>query len=77
MRTVSIPNIDIKFWTRKSYLPQGNFIHSLKQPEFTRQRPFELTYIEYGRIKGEISRMECTDYNTYIGRNVMNVDDIE
>ena len=28
------------------------------QPEITRQRPFELTDIEYDLIKGEIANME-------------------
>ena len=32
--------------------------------------------IDYDQIKGKFSRMECVEYNTDIGRNVINVDDI-
>ena len=67
----------IKFWTRKSELPQGNFLRSLTQPENTIQIPFKLMDIEYDQIKVEVERMERVDYNTDIGRNVMNIDDIE
>ena len=58
MRTVSIPNIDVKVWTQKFYLPQGNTLCSVTQPKITRQRPFELTHIEYNLIKDKIARME-------------------
>ena len=75
--TVDITNIDIKVWTRKSELPQGNHLSSLTQSEITRQRPFELTNIHYDQIKDEIESMECVDYNTYFGINVTNVDYIE
>ena len=51
MRTVAIPNLDIKFWTRKSEFLQGYFLRSLTQPEITRQRLFGLMYIEYDQIK--------------------------
>ena len=77
MRTVAIPNIDVKVWNRKRLLTQGNFLHSLKQPKITRQRPFELTDIKYDRIKDRITRMEHVKYNTAIRRNDKNVDDIE
>ena len=77
MNTVPIKDIDVKVWTRKSDLTQGNLLHSLTQPGITRQRPFKLTEIKYYPIKYEIARMERVDYNTYFGRNVMNVDDIE
>ena len=33
--------------------------------------------IEYDRIKEEIARMERVEYNTAIGRNFVNDDDIE
>ena len=45
MSKVGIPNIDIKVWSRKSELPQVNFLHSLTQTEITIKRPFELMYI--------------------------------
>ena len=48
---VAIPNIDVKVWTRKSDLPQVNLLRSLTQPKITRQRPFELTDLEYDKIK--------------------------
>ena len=48
---VAIPNTDIRVWTRKSELPQKSFLRSLTQPNITRQRPFELTYIDYDQIK--------------------------
>ena len=51
MNTVSIPNIDVKVWTRKSEFPQENFLRSLTQPEITRQRPFKLADIYYDKIK--------------------------
>ena len=76
-RKIVTTNIDIKVWTRKSEFTQGNFLRSLTQPEIIRQRAFELTDIDYYQIKYEIVRMECVDNNTSIGRNVMNVDDIE
>ena len=63
--------------TRKIELPQGDFLRFLPQPKNTRQRPFEHTDIEYDRIKDEIARMGHVDYKTDIGRNVINVDDIE
>ena len=54
MNTVAIPNLDVKVWTRKSELLQGNFQHYLTQPEFIRQRPFEPTDIEYDLIKDKL-----------------------
>ena len=42
MRTVTIPNTDIKVWTWKNEFPQGNFLRSLTQNEITRQRPFKI-----------------------------------
>ena len=47
MNIVAIPNIDVQVWTQKSYLTHGNLPRSLTQPEITRQRSFELIYIEY------------------------------
>ena len=47
MNAVAIPNIDVKVWARKSKLPQWNFLPSLTQPKITRQRPLEVTYIDY------------------------------
>ena len=67
----------IHVWTRKSELPLGNFLRSLTQPEITRQRPFKLTDIKFDWIKCEISSIERVYYNNVIGKNVMNVDDIE
>ena len=61
----------------KNELLQGNYPNSLTQPKITKQRPFELTGIEYNQIKDKILRMECVAYNTDIGRNIMNVGDIE
>ena len=60
----------------KNELPEGNYLGYLIQPEIKRQRKFELTDIESYQIKNEIKRMECVDYNTSIGWNVMNEDDI-
>ena len=76
MKKVDILNLDIKLWAQKSELPQGNFLRFLTQTEITRQKPFEFTYIEYDQIKDEITWIECDDYNTSVGINVMNVDDI-
>ena len=45
MHTVAIPNIDVKFWTRKSEFPPGGLLRSLNQPKVTRHGPFELTDI--------------------------------
>ena len=42
MNTVDIPSIDVKVWTRKSELRQGNFLRSLTSPKITRQRTFEV-----------------------------------
>ena len=72
-----IPNIDVNVWTRKSEFPQDNFLNFLTKPEITRQRPFELTDIDYDLIKDEILRMECVDYNNASGINIINVNDIE
>ena len=47
MRTVYIPNIDVKVWTQKNEFPQGNYLHSLTKTETTRQRYFELMDIGY------------------------------
>ena len=58
-------------------MPQGNFSRSLIPPKITRQRLLKLTDIEYNLIKYEIESMERVDYNNSVGRNVMNVDDIE
>ena len=77
MNIVAIPNIDVKVWTWKREFPQGDFLHSLTQPKITRQRPFELTDIEYDLIKDKIPNMERVEYNTDVGINVINVDDIE
>ena len=77
MNTITIPNLDVKVWTRKSELPQGNFLRSLTQPKISRQIPFKLIEIEYDLIKDKIARMECVEYNTAAGINVMDVDDIE
>ena len=49
----------------------------MSKPDITRQRPFRLTDINYDQMKGEIERMEQVEYNTAIGINVMDVDDIE
>ena len=46
MRKIANPNHEIKAWTQKSDLPQGNSLRYLKQPETTRKRPLELTDIE-------------------------------
>ena len=78
MRTVAIPNIDINVWTQKSAFPIGNYyLCSLMKPEFTRQRHFKLTDIEYDIITDETAMMERVEYNTDIGRNVIYVDDTE
>ena len=59
-----------------SEFPQGNFPRSLAQPEITRQRHPELTDIEYDIINHKVAMMEWVEYNTSVGRNVMNIDDI-
>ena len=51
MNIVSIPNLGVRVWNRKSELPQRNLLRCLTQPKISRQRPFELTYIEYDIIK--------------------------
>ena len=77
LSTVAITNIDIKVWTRKIELPQGNLLRYSTKTEITRQRLFKLTYFKYDQIRDEITRMEHVYYNKSTGRNVMNVDDIE
>ena len=47
MNIVAITNIDVQVWTPKRYLTQEKLPRSLTQPEITRQRSFELIYIEY------------------------------
>ena len=76
MSKVSIPNFDVKVWTRKIGLPQCNFLYSLTQPEIKILGPFELIDIEYDWIKCEIARMERVEYNTSIGVNVMTFGEI-
>ena len=58
MNAVAVPNLEVKVWTHKTELPQGNFLRSLIQPKITSQRTFELTEIEYDLIKYEIARLE-------------------
>ena len=76
MNKFDITDIYVKVCTQRSEIKKGNFLRSLTPPKTTRQRPFELPDIEYDLIKDEITGMECVDYNTSVGRNVMNVDDI-
>ena len=45
MKTVSIPNLEVKVWTQKSYFPQGNHLYFLIQPVITRQIPLEIMYV--------------------------------
>ena len=70
--TVAIPNPNVKLCTWKSEFPCY-----LTQPKITKQTPFGVTDTEYDLIKDEITRMECVEYNTSFGINMMNVDDIE
>ena len=49
----SIINIYIEVWTQINEMPQGNYLLSFEKPTIRRQRPFELTDIEYGQIKYE------------------------
>ena len=51
MNTFVIIDLDVKFWTQKNELPQGNFLRLLAQPEITRQRLLKLTDIKYDLIK--------------------------
>ena len=51
IRTVVIPNIDVKVWKQKHNLPQGKYLNYLMKHEMIRKIPFELTYIEYAQIK--------------------------
>ena len=76
MNTVYIPNLEFKFWTRKSDLPLVNFLRYLTQPKITIQILFKITYIEHDMIKYEVAIMEHVEYNTDFGGNFMNVDDI-
>ena len=76
MRKDAIINIDIKIWTWKTELPQGNLLCSLTQAGITIQRPFKLTDIDYDQIRDEIARMECVYNNNAIVRSVMNFDNI-
>ena len=66
MRTVSIPDLNVGFWTFKNYTGEL-YLCYLTQPEITRQRTFELTDIDYDRIKMKFARMKCVEYNTSIG----------
>ena len=56
MRTVDIQNFDVKVRTQGNDFLVGNFPCSLTQPEITRQRPFELTDIEYDLINMVLQR---------------------
>ena len=51
MNAVAISNIDVKVWARKSELLQWNLLPYLTQPKITRQRPLEVTYIDYNLMK--------------------------
>ena len=53
MKTVAIPNIDVKVWNLKNEFPQGIYPRSLIQPGITRQRNFGLMQIEYDITKYE------------------------
>ena len=77
INTVYIPNIYVNVRTWKIQLPQGNFLPSLTQPKITRQRPFKITDIEYGLINYLVTKMECAEYKTSVGRNIINVDYME
>ena len=78
MNTVDIKIFTLRFVPIKvSFHKVINFLRSLTKPEITRQRHFELIDIEYYWIKDESARIERVESNTSIGRNVMNVDDIE
>ena len=57
MRTVSIPDLNVGFWTFKNYTGEL-YLCYLTQPEITRQRTFELTDIDYDQIKDEICKDE-------------------
>ena len=48
INTVDITDLDVKVWTQKSELPQGNSRRYLTQPKSRRQITFKLIYIEYG-----------------------------
>ena len=76
MRKVDITNIDVIVCTKK-IVPQGKYLCFFTQPEITRQINLELTNIDYYRIKYEITRIYHVDYNTAIGRNVLNEYDKE
>ena len=67
----------LRFGPRKSDFSQGGFLHFLTQPKITRQRPFEITDIEYDVINDSIETMERVEYNTSGGWNVLNFHDIE
>ena len=41
MRTLGIPHFEVKVWTHKSELLQGNFLDFLTKPENTRQIPLK------------------------------------
>ena len=58
-------------------MQQENFLRSLTKLEIKIPRPFEITDIEYNLMKDEIESMECVEYNTSTGINVMNIYDIE
>ena len=57
MRTFANHNLYVNFLTRKNNLPHGNYLYYLMINEITIQRPFELTDIDYDRIKDGISSM--------------------
>ena len=57
MRTVDIPNIDIKVWNWKSEFPQGNYMFYLTHSVINRKITFKLMDIEYDQIKYKITRM--------------------
>ena len=46
------------------------------EPEITRKISFELIEFKYDRIKDEIAMMKHAEYNTAIGQDVMNEDNI-
>ena len=51
INAVAIQNLDVNVWTWKTESPHRNFLRYVTQLETIRQRPFELTNIEYYLIK--------------------------
>ena len=72
MRAVAIHNIENWFGPGGMSLHKVNYLSLLMKPAIKIQIIFELTGIEYDRIRDKIQILERIEYNNAIVRNAMN-----